>query len=92
MLSVRSELISPSSPTDMKKQHVFDPLISKRQQYLLATQLVRAVLKVIGTSLLNARSADWTCADRRCDNSSVWRRLLEARLDIESNTADDQTL
>ena len=31
---------------DMKKQHVFDPLLSKRQQYLLATQLVRAVLKV----------------------------------------------
>ena len=31
---------------DMKKQHVFDPLVSKRQQYLLATQLVRAVLKV----------------------------------------------
>lgn len=31
---------------DMKQQHVFDPLLSKRQQYLLATQLVRAVLKV----------------------------------------------
>ena len=31
---------------DMRKQHVYDPLISKRQQYLLATQLVRAVLKV----------------------------------------------
>jgi T-complex protein 1 subunit epsilon len=30
----------------MKAQHVFDPLLSKRQQYLLATQLVRAVLKV----------------------------------------------
>ena len=37
--------------TDMKKQNVYDPLISKRQQYLLATQLVRAVLK-IGTFLL----------------------------------------
>ncbi|KAJ7030445.1 chaperonin Cpn60/TCP-1 family [Mycena alexandri] len=35
---------------DMKKQFVYDPLISKRQQYLLATQLVRAVLK-IGWSL-----------------------------------------
>ena len=34
---------------DMKKQNVYDPLISKRQQYLLATQLVRAVLK-IGTA------------------------------------------
>lgn len=32
--------------SDMKKQFVYDPLISKRQQYLLATQLVRAVLKI----------------------------------------------
>ncbi|THH27613.1 hypothetical protein EUX98_g6574 [Antrodiella citrinella] len=31
---------------DMKKQNVYDSLISKRQQYLLATQLVRAVLKI----------------------------------------------
>jgi hypothetical protein len=31
---------------DMKQQHVFDPLLAKRQQYLLATQLVRAVLKI----------------------------------------------
>ncbi|KAJ3475497.1 hypothetical protein NLI96_g11800 [Meripilus lineatus] len=31
---------------DMKQQNVYDPLISKRQQYLLATQLVRAVLKI----------------------------------------------
>lgn len=31
---------------DMKNQFVYDPLISKRQQYLLATQLVRAVLKI----------------------------------------------
>jgi len=30
----------------MKNQFVYDPLISKRQQYLLATQLVRAVLKI----------------------------------------------
>jgi T-complex protein 1 subunit epsilon len=30
----------------MKKQHVFDPLISKRQQYLLATQAVRSILKI----------------------------------------------
>ena len=36
----------------MKKQNVYDPLISKRQQYLLATQLVRAVLK-IGELLLS---------------------------------------
>ncbi|EJU04967.1 hypothetical protein DACRYDRAFT_20540 [Dacryopinax primogenitus] len=31
---------------DMKKQFVYDPLISKRQQYLLATQMVRAILKI----------------------------------------------
>ncbi|THG99725.1 hypothetical protein EW145_g7210 [Phellinidium pouzarii] len=34
------------SDNDMKRQFVYDPLISKRQQYLLATQLVRAVLKI----------------------------------------------
>ncbi|KAL9934591.1 hypothetical protein V8E36_006366 [Tilletia maclaganii] len=31
---------------DMKRCRVFDPLVSKRQQLLLATQLVRAVLKI----------------------------------------------
>jgi len=31
---------------DMKQQHVFDPLISKREQFLLATQLVKMVLKI----------------------------------------------
>ena len=31
---------------DMKAQHVFDPLISKKQQFLLATQLVKMVLKI----------------------------------------------
>ncbi|MBM6386796.1 MAG: T-complex protein 1 subunit epsilon [Paenibacillus sp.] len=31
---------------DMKDQHVYDPLISKRQQYLLATQLVKMILKI----------------------------------------------
>ncbi|TIB79867.1 hypothetical protein E3Q06_04001 [Wallemia mellicola] len=31
---------------DMKAQNVHDPLVSKRQQYLLATQLVRAILKI----------------------------------------------
>ena len=31
---------------DMKEQHVFDPLISKRQQFLLATQLVKMILKI----------------------------------------------
>jgi T-complex protein 1 subunit epsilon len=34
------------TPTDMKKQFVYDPLISKRQQLLLATQVVRMILRV----------------------------------------------
>lgn len=32
--------------TDMRTQHVYDPLISKRQQFLLATQVVRMILRV----------------------------------------------
>lgn len=46
----------------MKECHVFDPLVSKRQQLLLATQLVRAVLKIddvvraLLTRLSNTRS------------------------------------
>ncbi|KAJ1759065.1 T-complex protein 1 subunit epsilon [Coemansia sp. RSA 2523] len=32
--------------SDMKEQFVFDPLISKRQQFLLATQLVKMILKI----------------------------------------------
>lgn len=31
---------------DMKEQHVYDPLISKRQQFLLATQLVKMIMKI----------------------------------------------
>ena len=31
---------------DMKLQHVCDPLISKKQQFLLATQLVKMILKI----------------------------------------------
>ncbi|KAL7751807.1 T-complex protein 1 subunit epsilon [Sorochytrium milnesiophthora] len=31
---------------DMREQHVFDPLISKRAQLLLATQLVKMILKI----------------------------------------------
>jgi len=41
---------------DMRKQFVYDPLISKRQQYLLATQLVRAVLKI--DDVITAGQAD----------------------------------
>lgn len=60
-VQLQYELSSLSLAVDMKKQFVYDPLISKRQQYLLATQvctqhtcrsptdssqLVRAVLKI----------------------------------------------
>lgn len=31
---------------DMKEQRVFDTLISKRQQFYLATQLVKMILKI----------------------------------------------
>jgi T-complex protein 1 subunit epsilon len=31
---------------DMREQHVFDPLISKKSQFQLATQLVKMILKV----------------------------------------------
>jgi hypothetical protein len=30
----------------MREQHVFDPLISKAQQFLLATQVVKMILKI----------------------------------------------
>jgi T-complex protein 1 subunit epsilon len=40
------ELIAEPRAADMKTANVVDPLLSKRSQYLLATQLVRAVLKV----------------------------------------------
>lgn len=55
---------------DMKKQHVFDPLMSKRQQYLLATQLVRAVLKV---SLLMVNAPQPVMLTRVCllDRSTI---------------------
>ncbi|PPQ98743.1 T-complex protein [Panaeolus cyanescens] len=57
LTAVRSDQIKDKNPrlgidcsghgqNDMKKQFVYDPLISKRQQYLLATQLVRAILKI----------------------------------------------
>ncbi|KAF9036184.1 chaperonin Cpn60/TCP-1 family [Panaeolus papilionaceus] len=57
LTEVRSDQIKDKNPrlgidcsghgqNDMKKQFVYDPLISKRQQYLLATQLVRAILKI----------------------------------------------
>ncbi|EJF64815.1 chaperonin Cpn60/TCP-1 family [Dichomitus squalens] len=57
LAEVKSRQVKEGDPTlgidclgknenDMRKQNVYDPLISKRQQYLLATQLVRAVLKI----------------------------------------------
>lgn len=37
----------------MKEQFVYDPLISKRQQFLLATQLVKMILKIDDVSVPN---------------------------------------
>ncbi|TPX31105.1 hypothetical protein SeMB42_g07818 [Synchytrium endobioticum] len=37
---------SQSGNNDMREQFVFDPLISKRSQFLLATQLVKMILKI----------------------------------------------
>lgn len=37
---------APANASDMRDQFVYDPLISKRQQLLLATQVVRMILKV----------------------------------------------
>ena len=36
-----------SNLTDMKKQFVYDPLISKRQQYLLATQVCHLFIFIL---------------------------------------------
>jgi T-complex protein 1 subunit epsilon len=47
---------------DMKTQHVYDPLISKRQQFLLATQVVRMILRVddvIGESFEPLLKPSW---------------------------------
>jgi len=57
LADVKSRQVTESNPrlgidclgkgeNDMKTQHVYDPLISKRQQFLLATQVVRMILRV----------------------------------------------
>ncbi|ORX36851.1 putative T-complex protein 1 epsilon subunit [Kockovaella imperatae] len=57
LADVKSRQVTESNPrlgidclqtgvNDMKEQHVYDPLISKRQQFLLATQVVRMILRV----------------------------------------------
>lgn len=38
--------IDTADVSDMRTQHVYDPLISKKQQFLLATQVVRMILRV----------------------------------------------
>jgi len=49
----------------MKRCRVFDPLVSKRQQLLLATQLVRAVLKI-----------DDVVSTEQISREKSWSRLL----------------
>ncbi|GAB5591816.1 T-complex protein 1 subunit epsilon [Umbelopsis nana] len=43
---------------DMKEQYVYDPLISKRQQFLLATQLVKMILKIDDCIISGAPDAE----------------------------------
>ena len=43
ILSHANQARESHRPLDMKKQFVYDPLISKRQQYLLATQVCSCV-------------------------------------------------
>lgn len=44
---------------DMKQHFVIDPLISKRQQLLLATQLCRMVLKVNNVIVAGSEENDF---------------------------------
>ena len=44
---------------DMKENFVIDPLISKRQQLLLATQLCRMVLKVNNVIIAGSGEEDY---------------------------------
>ena len=50
--------ISSNGILDMKENFVLDPLIGKRQQFLLATQLCRMVLKVNDGNLNTDKSTD----------------------------------
>lgn len=43
--AMADDVVSADDP-DMRDQFVYDPLISKRSQLLLATQVVRMILKV----------------------------------------------
>lgn len=43
---------------DMKEQFVYDPLISKKSQFLLATQLVKMILKIDDVIISGAGGAD----------------------------------
>lgn len=44
--------------SDMKQQVVFDPLIAKRQQFLLATQMVRMILKIDDVIIQHSPNSD----------------------------------
>lgn len=44
----------PAEGADMRENFVLDPLIGKRQQFLLATQLCRMVLKVNDGNLFSS--------------------------------------
>lgn len=46
MLHETECILFVSSCTDMKQQHVIETLIGKKQQILLATQVVKMILKI----------------------------------------------
>ncbi|KAL5394294.1 T-complex protein 1 subunit epsilon [Paraphaeosphaeria minitans] len=60
-VNMHSEMSRANSgrPTDMKEHFVIDPLISKRQQLLLATQLCRMVLKVNNVIIAGSDDQDF---------------------------------
>lgn len=56
----------------MREHFVIDPLIGKRQQLLLATQLCRMVLKVSTAKYLFLLQCSNVLLDQQCDHR--WRR------------------
>lgn len=59
---------------------MYDPLISKRQQYLLATQLVRAVLKIGSSPCFHpttGSTAPYLSLRRRDHDRTLNRRIIK---------------
>lgn len=75
LLLARNRLVQGNADVtllDMKDHFVIDPLIGKRQQLLLATQLCRMVLKVCTSSFFRWIEADSILIDK--PSHCCWRR------------------